>query len=200
MPRSRLSRSIIDSFVILKFLWWIEYATKNSKVIATGRTSSGLTGLTDDLATPSGQDATSKAMRYRFIEDFIQSVFLEGGWYTGYSKSVYATSDPSGFSYNTYKYMNKLAYTSPASYSYPCVMSYGWDDTYPFLCLPNGGTSNSNREEGYCSSYGIGNYCVKRGRDIGAGNYVYLDTVASISSSTACYTRLVYLGELNNKS
>ena len=63
----------------MKFLWWIEFATKNSQSVLRGRysgsgTSGGATkrntGLTDTLTTPSGYITSTNQMRWHYIEDF----------------------------------------------------------------------------------------------------------------------------------
>ena len=198
---------------ILKFLWWIEYANKNSQSIMTGaengkgaNPTSGTrpTGDTDTIVTPSGYEPDNHRMRYRYIEDFIGNnlIWLNGCWITS-SKVAYGTTDPSGFSTNTYANMRKLSYSTPSA---GCITGYGWDPANPFLCLPIGTTSDSTYLTHFCCNYNPSSYNIpSRGSYKGNSGAVFgLDFMTTHSGTTTGYssyagwnsTRLLYLGTL----
>lgn len=135
--------------VVLMFLWWIEFASKNSQTVLQGKISGDVvnTGGTDDLTTPSGYNVTTNQMRWHYIEDFLGNLFeyCEGVTATGTSDSNYrVTADPSKFG-STSTSLNSLSYNYPsnASSENRCIYSFGWDDDNPFLCQPmeQGGTN-----------------------------------------------------------
>lgn len=134
---------------VLTFLWWIEFATKNSASIMTGRvlnagTSGGNskrnTGGTNLVTTPSGFETAYGQMRYHYIEDFVGNMmeFVEGvccGAAGGYDK---VTATPSQFSDDGAQ-MLALSYAAPSN---GLIKAFGWDNSKPFLCMPieTGGT------------------------------------------------------------
>ena len=94
---------------VLTFLWWIEWATKKSDTIMTGRisgsgTSGGTTkrstGGTDAVTTASGYETAYAQMRYHYIEDFVGNLleFVDGSVGTGSSGGAqYVTADPTKY-------------------------------------------------------------------------------------------------------
>lgn len=152
---------------VMLFLWWIEWATKNSQNVMTGVISgSGTTGGstymqtggTDAITTPSGYELTRRQMRWHYIEDFVGNYvnFIDGIYAYRYGSSYYhyVTSDPSLFKYceSSTSYLRKLAYSCPPS-SYTCIAAYGWDPNNPFLCMPRTTVSNSSYNTYFCDYY-----------------------------------------------
>lgn len=145
---------------VLTFLWWIEWATKKSDTIMSGRisgsgTSGGSsmrpTGGTDSVATPSGYETSYAQMRYHYIEDFVGNLleFVDGSVGTGSSGGVqYVTANPANFG-DTSANHNSLVFNSPTT-SGNCNAAYGWDDANPFLCLPKETVNNSSYNTYFC--------------------------------------------------
>lgn len=139
---------------VMMFLWWIEFATKNSQAVMKGReansgtgggTSVCAAGGTDGLETPSGYETIRGQMRWHYIEDFTGNLleFVDGivmnTWVTPYT----ATADRAAYSDNA-EDMETLSYKSPAGSG--CIAAYGWDSDHPFLCMPclvSGGNYNT---------------------------------------------------------
>lgn len=147
---------------VMMFLWWIEWATKNSQNImtgcisgsgTTGGTTTMPTGGTDALTTPSGYELTRRQMRYHYIEDFIGNYmeFVDGVYMgrAGTSYYDYATADPSKFGDSTTNH-TKLAYPCNASYTYATIAAFGWDSRNPFLCTPTTAVNNSSYNTYFC--------------------------------------------------
>lgn len=145
---------------VMLFLWWIEWATKDSSSIMTGRirdsgTSGGKsacnTGGTDSVSTPSGHNTSTAQMRYHYIEDFVGNYFefVDGSVGTSSSGGVqYVTADPAYFG-DTSANHNSLAFNSPTT-SGSCLAAMGWDDNNPFLCLPKETVSNNSYNTYFC--------------------------------------------------
>lgn len=122
---------------ILNFLFWIEFAVKDSKQIAEveGDQNQLTTGLSDSIESPTSLFAEGKRFKYRNIEDFVGNitVFIEG-IYANYC----ATSNPSEFGIN-YGQLDTLGYSpQPNSLQdgHQAIKSFGWDSNHPFLCMP----------------------------------------------------------------
>lgn len=129
---------------VMQFLWYIEWANKDSQSIMRGRDATYgskrvNTGGTDSLSTPSGFNTSTGQMRWHYIEDYLGNLmeFVDGATGASGSSTYYVTADPSKFN-DTGTGMNTLAYTYPsnASSSNRCVSALGWDDNNPFLVLP----------------------------------------------------------------
>lgn len=128
---------------VVMLLWFIEFATKKSDSIMTGRINgSGTqggeskrpTGSTDNLVTPSGYETTYGQMRYHYIEDYIgnQTEYIEGVYCKNVGEFDYVTNDPANFGEST-------TGKSPLCYPVPdndWVAALGWDNNNPFLCMP----------------------------------------------------------------
>ena len=128
---------------VVMLLWFIEFATKKSDSIMTGRISgSGTqggssvcqTGGTDNLGTPSGFETAYGQMRYHYIEDFIGNMqeFVDGVCCKGVGDYDYVTDDPDNFSDDT-------TGKTPLCYPVPnnnWLTALGWDSDNPFMCLP----------------------------------------------------------------
>lgn len=197
---------------VMMFLWWIEWATKDSSAImtgcisgsgTTGGTAPKATGGTDALTTPSGYELTRKQMRYHYIEDFIGNYmeFVDGVYMgrAGTSYYDYATADPSKFGDTTTNH-TKLAYPCNASYREPTIAAFGWDSSNPFLCTPTAAVNNSSYNTYFCdriyrtTSYTaypvpyVGAYYYYSGAICGL-SYFYCDSATS--SSTILGSRLL---------
>lgn len=201
---------------ILKFLWWIEFGTKNSALVFNGTYSgSGTTGGsvkvntggTDSLTTPTGYETTRSQMRYRYIEDFVgnMSVWLDGV-YSDYQNTVCrATDNPSSFSDSTAG-MYTLCYNNPSIYSNACIAGYGWDPAHPFLCMPtktvNNSSYNTYFNDGYYNiSYSSRPVVFNRthyyGSTLSSGaGLCSLNRMASNYTAAYIGTRLIYRGTL----
>jgi hypothetical protein len=141
---------------VMDFLWWIEWATKDSASIMTGRIAdSGTsgdssvrpTGGTDTLTTPSGFETAYKQMRWHYIEDFVGNLleFVDGFVSTGGIR--YVSAIPANYSDKT-SGMN-ASFNSPTS-SGKCIAAFGWDANNPFLCLPKLTVSNNSYNTYFC--------------------------------------------------
>lgn len=140
---------------VMTFLWWIEWATKNSESIMPGKTSATgsspcQTGGTDQVSTPSGFNTATKQMRYHYIEDFVGN-FLE--WIDGVSgmtnSKVWVSSNPDDYADTN----------GPANYKQPsynttgsgnCIKAFGWDAENPFLCYFSKTTGSQNWTQAFC--------------------------------------------------
>ena len=193
---------------VMMFLWWIEWATKDSASIMTGRiansgTSGGNsmrpTGGTDNVTTPSGFETAYAQMRYHYIEDFVGNLyeFVDGSVGTGSSGGIqYVTADPTKFADSTTNL--NASFNSPTT-SGNCIAAFGWDVNNPFLCLPKVTVSNSSYNTYFCDygekSNNIVLYC-------GAGwNYstAYFG-LSSFNRSTASFSDYYIGGRLMYKS
>lgn len=140
--------------MVMTFLWWIEWATKNSRDIMLGRVGSTVsvspcqTGGTDEVSTPSGFNTATKQMRYHYIEDFIGNYWE---WIDGVSGStdnkVWVSSNPNDYvDTNAPVSYKQLAYTTSEG---GVIHAFGWDAENPFLCYYSK-TSGSSRSWGFC--------------------------------------------------
>jgi hypothetical protein len=142
--------------IVTMFLWWIEWATKDSSTIMTGHisgspSSSGVrvsTGGTDSVTTPSGYNINTWQMRYHYIEDFIgnQWEFIDGIYAGTTSVADYVTDNPAYFSDSTTN-MTQLSWVDPAS---NCIMAFGMDDNKPFLVMPTKTTGATDYTQAFC--------------------------------------------------
>ena len=138
---------------VVMLLWFIEFATKKSDSMMTGRiaysgTQGGSsvcqTGGTDNLSTPSGFETTYGQMRYHYIEDFIGNMleFVDGVCCKGVGDYDYVTDDPDNFTDDT-------TGKTPLCYPVPnnnWLTALGWDNDNPFMCMPaetNGGSNTT---------------------------------------------------------
>ena len=167
---------------ILMLLWWIEFATKGSRSIMTGRIygsgdkggySRRPCGGTDSVPTPSGFETAYGQMRYHFIEDFIGNAWetVDGICMSGEGERDYVTTDPTKFGETT-DGKNALPWVNPSS---DVVAAYGWDHDNPFLFMPIETVENSDYDTHFC------NYV-----DHAAGNPVMLAGAGYIGSSAVC--------------
>lgn len=171
--------------VVLQFLWLIEFATKDSGSIMSGRiigsgTSGGYntcpTGGTDSLSTPSGFETAYAQMRWHYIEDFVGNIreIFDGIIFVGSGSSSYVTTDPSKFSDSDTSNMSALSYNAPSN---GCVAALGWDSDNPFMCTPIETVNNENYNTYFCDLYSItNNYPVA----FGGADCVYNGTVFGI--------------------
>lgn len=198
---------------VLLFLWWIEWATKDSASVmtgcisgkgTTGGTSTMPCGGTDNVATPSGYELTRHQMRYHYIEDFVGNgvFFVDGIYRLGYGSTIYdyATADPSKFAYcesSSYaSYLKKLGFPNPTSNSNQTIAAFGWDVNNPFLCGPTTTVTNSSYNTYFCDRdyHYSGGPCLYVGA-VAANSYANygVSYCYSYSSSSAAGGRLLYI-------
>lgn len=144
--------------IVTMFLWWIEWATKDSASIMKGHilgspSSSGVkvsTGGTDSVTTPSGYNTSTWQMRYHYIEDLVgnQLEFIDG---VVFSNSLYVTDDPTKFS-DTVTGITVSGITRTSSGG-ACAIAIGWDDTQPFLAWASKTVNNSSYNTGFCDAW-----------------------------------------------
>ena len=143
---------------VLMLLWWIEFATKDSRSIMTGRiyksgNKSGYSirpcGGTDSVPTPSGYEPEYEQMRYHYIEDFIGNAWemIDGICMTGVGEHDYVTSDPAKFG-EIADGKSALPWVNPSS---DVVAAYGWDPDNPFLFMPIETVENSDYNTHFCN-------------------------------------------------
>ena len=142
---------------VLDFLWLIEWATKNSQSVMTGRisgsgTSGGSTALntggTDGVTTPSGFETVYGQMRYHYIEDFVGNLmeFADGVCMPNANSPYYVTADPTKFA-DTTTNMSATSYNAPSS---GYIFALGWDTDNPFLVLPVTTGNGASATAGFC--------------------------------------------------
>lgn len=144
--------------IVTLFLWWIEWATKDSASIMTGKTSATgssrcSTGGTDAVTTPSGFNTSTKQMRYHYIEDFVGNFleFIDGAVF---STNLYVTADASKFSDSATNHnLSGIARTGSGS---NCI-AVGWDENNPFLCWAAVVDNNSSYNTGFCDAWNSSN-------------------------------------------
>lgn len=137
---------------VMNFLWFIEFATKDSMSIMTGHISGSAckTGRTDSVSTPSGYETTYAQMRFHYIEDFIGNLmeWVDGVYASGAGSSYadYVTSnidDYSDFTTNKTQTIYKNSVNG-------CISALGWDADKPFLCMPTEAVTNKNYDTYFC--------------------------------------------------
>ena len=142
---------------VLMLLWWIEFATKDSRSIMTGRIygsgnkggcSRRPCGGTDSVPTPSGFETAYAQMRYHYIEDFIGNVWemVDGIYMSNVGQYDYVTADPTKFS-DTTDGKAALSYVNPSNNE---IAAYGWDPDNPFLFMPIETVSNNSYNTYFC--------------------------------------------------
>ena len=145
---------------VMMFLWWIEFANKDSQSIMRGResgqgTAGGSsrrdTGGTDGLETPSGYETTYGQMRWHGIEDFVGNMFRfrDGICMPNWNEYYYVTDDPTKFADETTN-MTALSYKAPPASSGNCIAAYGWDEDHPFMCMPCAVVNNGSYNTYFC--------------------------------------------------
>ena len=149
---------------VLQFLWLIEFATKDSASIMTGRikesgTSGGNTarptGGTDGLSTPSGFETAYAQMRYHNIEDFVGNLrnTYDGIILTAPSAPSFVTTDPSKFSDSDTSNMSALSFNNANTSNGNCIAALGWDADHPFFPVPIETVNDSNYTTYFCDGY-----------------------------------------------
>lgn len=159
---------------VLMFLWWIEFANKNSQSVMTGCSSSTDTGGTDrfyneqdgDNFCVSGYNTSTNQMVWHGIEDYVgyHEEYEDG--ITGNKSTTYYASDDYTL-YDDYvdgSQMSALSFKIPSGF---CIQAFGWDKTKPFLVQPIATRSDNNYKTAFCD-YGGGSLPVS----VRAGNYL----------------------------
>lgn len=147
---------------ILMFLWWIEFATKNSASVMTGTRYGKTTGNTDSIYNEeegenfcvSGYNTSTSQMVWHGIEDYIGNGYECEDGITGDGTSggvQYVSDDYTLYDdYSSGSKMSALSYNSPTT-SGNCLEALGWDEEKPFLCQPIATRSDSNYTTGFCN-------------------------------------------------
>lgn len=189
------------SGTILMFLWWIEFATKNSASIMTGASYGKTTGNTDSFYNEeegenfcvSGYNTSTSQMVWHGIEDYIGNdlEWEDGITGTGSSGGVQYVSDDYTKYNDTGSGMDTLSFNSPTT-SGNCLEALGWDDEHPFLVQPIATRNDSNCASGFCDYGSTSNNIVSyRGcynpsnADYGV-SYFYRFNVSYSRSSLGC--------------
>lgn len=190
---------------VLTLLWLIEWATKDSASIMTGRIyrsgnlggwSKRPTGGTDSVATPSGFETEYGQMRYHYIEDFIGNMFeiIDGICTHGEGQNDFVTNDPAYFSDDD-EGKTPLAYTNPENGE---VAALGWDKNNPFLFMPIETVDNDDNDTYFCNEvYHFAGYPVAYGGALYDSAYAYFGlfyvlTYGASNSYAYLGSRLLY--------
>lgn len=148
---------------ILMFLWWIEFANKNSASVMTGASYGNTTGNTDTIYNEeagenfcvSGYDTSTQQMVWRGIEDYVGNGYEWEDGVTGNGTSggeQYVSDDYKLYDdYSGGSQMSALTFNSPTTTG-GCLEALGWDETKPFLCQPIATRSDSNYVSGFCDN------------------------------------------------
>ena len=142
---------------VLMLLWWIEFATKKSDSIMSGRISGSGTmggntrrpcGGTDNVETPSGYELEFGQMRYHYIEDFVGNVLemVDGICMNNVGQYDYVTADPTKFG-ETNDGKTALPWVNPANQE---IAAFGWDPDNPFLFMPIAVVNNGSYNTYFC--------------------------------------------------
>lgn len=166
---------------ILMFLWWIEFATKNSASIMTGTQYGKTTGNTDSIYNEeegenfcvSGYNTSTSQMVWHGIEDYIGNglEWEDGITGTGSSGGVQYVSDDYTTYNDTGSGMDTLSFNSPTT-SGNCLEALGWDDEHPFLVQPIATRSDSSYASGFCD-YGSTSNNIVSSRGCDDPSYAY---------------------------
>jgi hypothetical protein len=147
--------------MVMMFLWFIEFATKKSDSIMSGRisgsgtgggTSLCATGGTDSVATESGFNPITAQMKWHDIEDYIGNT-LE--WIDGvvFDTNLYVTSNVSAFSDSSSSLeLSNISRRTTAT-SNPCCRAIGWNASQPFLCWATVTVNDSSYSTGFCDAW-----------------------------------------------
>lgn len=188
---------------ILMFLWWIEFATKNSASVMTGTQYGKTTGNTDSIYNEeegenfcvSGYNTSTSQMVWHGIEDYIGNGYEWEDGITGDGTSggvQYVSDDYTLYDdYSSGSKMSALSYNSPTT-SGNCLEALGWDEEKPFLCQPIATRSDSNYTTGFCDYGSTSNNIVSyRGCDYPSianygVSYFSRNSVSSTSTDLGC--------------
>lgn len=174
---------------ILMFLWWIEFATKNSASVMTGTQYGKTTGNTDSIYNEtegenfcvSGYNTATSQMVWHGIEDYIGNGYEWEDGITGNGSSggvQYVSDDYTKYN-DTGTDMNTLLFNSPTT-SGNCLEAIGWDENNPFLIQPIATRNDNNYASGFCDYGSTSNNIVSyRGS--------YLPSFAD--SGVSCFSR-----------
>jgi hypothetical protein len=173
----------VYSYTILMFLWWIEFADKNSQNIMQGCNYGQTTGNTDTIYNEengnnfcvSGYNLSTQQMVWHGIEDYIGNGFEweDGMTGDGVKGGIQYVSD----NYKLYDDYSGSSKMSALSFNAPttdgnCLEAFGWDNTKPFLCQPIATRSDSSYASGFCDLASVtNNICSARGSMMIASAY-----------------------------
>jgi hypothetical protein len=187
---------------VLMFLWWIEFATKNSGSVMTGCDYGQNTGETNTIYNEeegnnfcvSGYNTSTKQMVWHGIEDYV-------GNYLEFEDGITGNNVKGGEQYVSDDYMLYDDYSdsskmSALSFSLPTsgnkLEAVGWDSTKPFLCQPIASGSYSSWFSGFCDKVTTSNNIVAmRGSsyystDLNGVSAFFRDIGSYTSHTTGC--------------
>ena len=153
---------------VMTFLWWIEFATKDSSSIMTGNiagsgtgaaTAVCTTGNTDSLSTASGFVLSTAQMRWHYIEDFVGNLYewIDGITWSG--NDLYVTTNISVYG-DDYSYKDLSGIERDQTSTYGCITAFGWDSSQPFLVYPSK-VSGTDYSIGFCDyAWMVNSSCV----------------------------------------
>lgn len=157
---------------ILMFLWWIEFATKDSASVMIGTLYDEKTGNTDAFYNEeegenfcvSGYDTSTQQMVWHGIEDYIGNGYewVDGMTGNGVKGGEQYVSDDytlyDDYSSGSGSKMSALSFNSlPPRDGYRCLEAIGWDETKPFLCQPIALRHDLDFTTGFCDYVGPDN-------------------------------------------
>ena len=194
---------------VLQFLWLIEFATKDSASIMTGRingsgTSRGYsarpTGGTDSVLTPSGFETAYAQMRWHYIEDFVGNLreFYDGIINTSPGSPSYITTDPAKFSDSDTTNMFALSFNNADTNNGNCIAALGWDSDHPFFTVPIETVNDNNFNTYFCDGYYplAGNPVANGGANYNNANanngVFYVNTNNATNTNANLGSRLLY--------
>lgn len=149
---------------VMMFLWWIEFANKNSQAVMKGResgtgtqggSSRRNTGGTDYVATSSGFETSYGQMKWHGIEDWVGNMwrFRDGICTAGWNEYYHVTNDPTEFADDPTG-MDTLLYKAPVNNG-GCIAAYGWDENHPFMCMPCKVVNNGSYNTYFCDQLAL---------------------------------------------
>ena len=156
---------------ILMFLWWIEFANKDSQSIMPTGSSGKATGGTDSFYNEteganfcvSGYNTSTAQMIWHGIEDFVGNGFEWEDGITGNGTaggSRYVSDDYTKYDdYSSGSRMDLYPYASPI-YNGDCIESLAWDDNHPFLVQPLTVRNDGDYTTGFCDTVNTSNNIV----------------------------------------
>ena len=189
---------------VLMLLWWIEFATKKSDSVMSGRIAGSGTaggsarrpcGGTDSVPTPSGFETAYAQMRYHYIEDFIGNVWeiVDGIYLNNVGQQDYVTANPTKFSETT-DGKNALPWVNPANQE---IAAYGWDPDNPFLFMPIEVVNNGGYNTYFCDqvSHAAGDSVMLAGARYSNASascgLSYVNCTSAAGSGAYCGSRLL---------
>lgn len=132
---------------LLRDLFCVVFATTNSQLIFTGRTSASdaaTVGGTWNISTPCGWNTTTMQNRFFGIEDVFGNVFDWCDGVTFSSSAIYSTTDYNYFTDDTSNMVNSGSRATSSGY----ISALTYNAAQPFLNYPS--ASSGSKTQYYC--------------------------------------------------